>query len=91
MPTGVEPPGTVGTTPSRHAARGEAHTALERAIAQLPEAYERVVRMYDLECRPAEEVAEALQRSVGAVFMLRARAHERLHEVMGDTSKYFTR
>lgn len=54
-----------GTTPSQHVARGEAKTALERAIDQLPEDYARVVVMYDLEGRPVQEVADALQRSAG--------------------------
>ena len=79
-----------GTTPSGKVARGEAKTALERAIDALPEVYARVVRMYDLECRPVQEVAQALERSQGAVFMLRARAHDRLHEIMGHTSRYFS-
>ena len=78
------------TTPSRHAARGEAKAALERAIGQLPEDYQRVVWMYDLEGRTVEQVAEALQRSPGAVFMLRARAHERLRELMGHTSEFLS-
>ena len=80
-----------GTTPSGHAARAEARTALQSAIDELPEAYALVVRMYDLEHRPVRQVADALDRSPGAVFMLRARALERLHEIMGATSKYFGR
>lgn len=79
-----------GTTPSGRVARGEAKTALERAIGCLPEAYARVVVMYDLEGRPAQEVADALGRSPGAVFMLRARALGKLHEIMGHTSRFFS-
>lgn len=78
------------TTPSRVSARNEAHVALRRAIGQLPDAYASVVRMYDLEGRPIGEVAHALGRSEGAVYMLRARAHERLHEIMGRTSEFFS-
>jgi RNA polymerase sigma-70 factor (ECF subfamily) len=77
-------------TPSRQAARDEARTALERAIRQLPDAYRLVVQMYDLENRPVEEVARALGRSPGAVYMVRARAHRRLRELMGATSRYFS-
>ena len=80
-----------GTTPSRHVARGEACEALEEAIQHLPEAHRQVVKMYDLEGRPVAEVAAALRRSPGAVYMIRARAHRRLGEVMGSESKYFTR
>ncbi len=79
-----------GTTPSQGVARGEARTALEQAILQLPEIYQQVVRMYDLEGRPVEEVARALNRSPGAIYMVRARAHRRLCELMGRSSKYFS-
>jgi DNA-directed RNA polymerase specialized sigma24 family protein len=46
--------------------------------------------MYDLEGRPVQEVAQALGRSPGAVYMLRARAHRRLSEIMGTASRYVT-
>jgi RNA polymerase sigma-70 factor (ECF subfamily) len=82
--------GSASATPSRQVARDEAHTALDRAVRQLPEAYRLVVEMYDLENRPVEEVARALGRSPGAVYMVRARAHRRLRELMGATSKYFS-
>jgi len=81
---------TTGSTPSMCVARREAQGALASAIEQLPEAYARVVQMYDLEGWPVHEVARALQRSPGAVFMLRARAHQRLHEIMGRTSEFFS-
>lgn len=86
----VEVLGITTTTPSRHAARSEGVRALNAALAQLPPDYEKVVRMYDLECRPAEEVAKELGRSEGAVYMLRARAHERLKELMGPAAKFFS-
>ncbi len=79
-----------GTSPSRHAARGEARAALEQAIEQLPADYRRAVQMFDLEGRPAPEVAAALSRSVGAAYMIRARAHRRLSEFMGNASDYFS-
>ena len=77
-------------TPSRVAARGEAVRFMERALGALPADYEKVVRMYDLEGRPISEVAAELGRSEGAVYMLRARAHDRLQEAMGPASKFFT-
>lgn len=80
-----------GTTPSRHVARDEACTALQAALQQLPEAYRRAVEMFDLQGRPMEEVARALKRSPGAVYMVRTRAHQRLRELMGSDSKYFTK
>jgi RNA polymerase sigma-70 factor, ECF subfamily len=82
--------GSTKTTPSGEVAGKEARAALERAITHLPEVYARVVRMYDLEGRPVQEVATALGRSPGAVFMLRARALDRLHEIMGRTSNFYS-
>lgn len=83
--------GATSTTPSIFAARGEAATAIERALASLPPDYEKVIRMYDLQARPIEEVASALGKSHGATFMLRARAHDRLREAMGgDPAKFFS-
>jgi len=79
------------STPSRHAARDEARVTLAQAIGQLPEDYRVVVQMYDLEGKPVEEVATALNRSTGAVYMIRARAHRRLGALLGNASKYFSK
>lgn len=79
-----------GTSPSRQVARGEAHSALEQAVEELPDVYRSVVRMYDLEGKDVSAVAEALERSPGAVYMLRSRAHERLRTLLGATGKFFT-
>lgn len=81
--------GTTGT-PSRQVAQSEAKQLLERALAKLPRDYERVVRELDLEEHSPGEVAESLGRSKGAVHMLRARAHERLQELLGSPSQFFT-
>ena len=83
--------GAAGTTPSQHAARNETRGLLDRAIQQLPEVYRQAVQMYDLDGQPIDEVAQLLGRSPGAVHMVRARAHERLRELMGSDSKYFTK
>lgn len=77
-----------GSTPSRRASRKEACVRLRKAIKKLPPDYRRVVEMYDLEGRPADEVAAALSLSPGAVFMRRKRAHRRLKEIMGRRSRY---
>lgn len=79
-----------GSTPSGHAAANETRAVLEQSIADLPEAYRRVVQLYDLDGEPVERVAEAMNRSPGAVFMLRARAHHQLRELMGATTEYFS-
>ncbi len=76
------------TSPSSQAARQEARLSLEEAIERLPETYRHLIRLYDLESRPIKEVAETLNRSPGAVFMLRSRAHRKLCDIMGTASKY---
>lgn len=86
----VEVLGVTSTTPSRQAAGHELQGVLDHALRQLPPDYERVIRMYDLEARPVNEVAAAMGRSGGAVFMLRARAHDRLKEILGSSSKFFS-
>lgn len=82
--------GVTYTTPSINAARGEMITELDRALSRLPGDYGRVICLYDLDGRPIEEVAQELGRSPGAVYMLRARAHERLAEQLGNESKFFS-
>ncbi|MBX3410150.1 MAG: sigma-70 family RNA polymerase sigma factor [Phycisphaeraceae bacterium] len=82
--------GANSMTPSVDAARGEAARHIETALTRLPRDYERVVRLYDLEGRTMAEVARELGRTEGASFMLRARAHERLRELMGSSGNFFT-
>ncbi len=86
----VEMLGATYTTPSRDAAKQEAKSFLEIALDKLPPDYAKVIRMYDLKGCPIEEVGEALGRSRGAVYMLRARAHERLREAIGTESQFFS-
>lgn len=86
----VELLGATESTPSRAAARDESEQIIERVLSALPPDYERVVRLYDLECRSAQEVAEQLGRSPGAIYMLRARAHERMRGELGNASQFFT-
>lgn len=73
-------------TPSRAARGNEAGERLRRALQCLPADYARTVQLYDLEGRSIDEVAAALGRSHGAIFMLRMRAHERLRELLGAAS-----
>ena len=77
------------STPSQQVGRAEICKAVESAIAALPERYAKVIRLYDLESRPIDEVAAALERSTGAVHMLRARAQDRLREILGTQSLFF--
>jgi RNA polymerase sigma-70 factor (ECF subfamily) len=78
------------TSPSGQAARSEARVHLEKAIEALPEDYKQIVKLYDLQGRPMEEVAKALDRSPGAAYMLRARAHRKLAELLGGASDFLS-
>lgn len=77
-------------TPSRQVRRQELCGFVEKAIDALPDRYARIIRMYDLEGRPIAEVAEAVGKSTGAVHMMRARAHDRLREEIGSSSRFFS-
>jgi len=79
------------TTPSGHAAKNEARAALENSIEKLPESYRRVVQLYDLEGQSMDEVAKALDKNSGAVYMMRTRALRKLRALLGSDSKYFSR
>ena len=72
-------------TPSRDLSQKESLLLLERALEKLPQLYQQVVRLYDLEEKPVEEVARALEKSPGAVYMMRSRAHRRLRETLTDS------
>jgi RNA polymerase sigma-70 factor, ECF subfamily len=86
----VEVLGVTNSTPSQNVAVDELGGEIEKALATLPTDYAQVIRLYDLEGRSAAETAAALGRSAGAIFMLRARAHDRLREVLGSASKFFS-
>jgi len=76
------------STPSRKAGRGEIRILIEDALQRLPPDYRQAVVLFELEAQRAEQVAEVLNRSTGAVFMLRARALDRLASILGPASKY---
>lgn len=82
--------GVTLTTPSKNIRQDEASQALMRAIEALPDDYATVIRLYDLEGQSVEETSAHLGRSPGAVFMLRARAHERLRGLLGTGSIFFS-
>lgn len=82
--------GVTTTTPSREVASKDAVGALESALQRLPEDYQTAVRLYDLEGRAVSDVATAMGRSVGAVHMLRSRAHDRLRHELGSASQFFS-
>jgi RNA polymerase sigma-70 factor (ECF subfamily) len=76
------------STPSQGASREEVKGMLDRALAQLPPDYARVVRLCDLNGRSAQEAATEMNRSPGCVHMLKARAHDRLAVLLGASTKF---
>lgn len=79
------------TSPSRHAAGQEAKQIIDSSLGHMPKDYRDVIRLYDLENRSAPEVANEMERSVGAIYMLRARALDSLQGLLPSESKFFTR
>ena len=74
------------TTPSRKLARKEDAERLEQAINQLPDAYREVVVLYDLDGLAAQEAADRIGCTVGALYMRRSRAHAMLAEILPTVS-----
>lgn len=77
-------------TPSR-VARGKERVGLvEECVRRLPEDYRKVIELYELQSLPIEEVAGQLGRTKGAVFMLRARALDRLKNLLPSVSSFLS-
>jgi RNA polymerase sigma-70 factor (ECF subfamily) len=73
----------LGPSPSQQAQRREAEAVIAEAVSRLPEDYQTVLILRVFEERPAEEVAERMGRTAGAVRMLQMRALAALREAMG--------
>jgi RNA polymerase sigma-70 factor (ECF subfamily) len=71
-----------GPSPSQNALRHEAAVRLADALARLPEDYHTVLLLRIFEELPAEEVAQRMGRSAGAVRMLQMRALTALRQEM---------
>ncbi len=82
--------GGTQSSPSRTARKGEIRTFIQDALYRLPPDYRQAVVLFELEGLGAERVAEVLNRSTGAVYMLRARALDRLASILGPASKYLS-
>lgn len=74
---------TLGT-PSQHVVRTDRERLLKQAIQRLPDLYQTVVRQFDLEGKPMDTIAAELGRSVGAAYLMRIRALERLRSLLND-------
>ena len=70
-------------SPSQAAGEREAAVHLADTLARLPKDYQTVLLLRVFEGLPAEEVAERMGRTAGAVRMLQLRALTALREMMG--------
>lgn len=69
-----------GSSPSEQAARREQEVLLAEVLARLPEDYREVIILRNLQGLSHEEVAQRMDRGVGAVRMLWVRALARLRQ-----------
>lgn len=86
----VEQIAVITHTASRICAGEELRRGVDAALRELPADYETALRLFELEGLSGEEVAEKMGRSHGAVRMLLARGRERLAEVLGSDSRFFS-
>jgi RNA polymerase sigma factor (sigma-70 family) len=78
------------TSPSGRAARSEFGQELKEALQALPVDYRSVVERCDLDGLSIPHAANMLGRTPASIYMLRARAHDRLRDILGAGSRFFT-
>lgn len=74
------------TSPSQAVVRQEEIARMNLAIAQLPEDHRLVLRLYKLEGRDVEEVAQIMNRTANAVRILYCRALKELRRVLAPAA-----
>jgi RNA polymerase sigma-70 factor (ECF subfamily) len=79
---GPRDPSDPGQTPSQIVLRREEEMEISEAVSQLPEDYQEVIILRNLERLPFDEIAVRLGRSRPAVQMLWMRAIRKLQEVV---------
>ncbi len=79
-----------GRTPSSEAAVTEAVDAVQVALASLPPARREAVWMRYIEGASREEIAEAMNKTPGAVNGLLFHGLRQLHERLGNAGKFLT-
>ena len=79
-----------GSTASSHAARREAIEDVLLALRSLMPQHRQVIELRYFEQLNWAAIAEKTERSEGAAQMLLKRALEKLRELLGSTSKYFS-
>jgi len=82
--------GATTTTPSRVVSSDEMRLLITNALERLPADYATVIRLLDLESRSVTETAQEMGRTRAAVHMMAGRARDRLREVLGGATKYFS-
>jgi RNA polymerase sigma-70 factor (ECF subfamily) len=82
---GAPEPAAVQLTPSREFLQIETELRVTAALAELPEDYQEVIVLRNLQRLPFGEVAERMDRSRPAVQMLWTRAIKKLQEAMGES------
>jgi len=80
-----------GRSPSRSFARREAVQAIRIGLASLPDDQREAIRLRFLCGKSLEEVATAMGRTKGAVRGLIHRGKDRLHGVMGRSSRWLSK
>ena len=85
-PTGESlEPADPGASPSECAALADETLRLAAALTTLPEDYQTVIALRNLERLPFDEVAKRMERSRPAAQMLWMRALKKLSEQMGES------
>ncbi|QDT55019.1 ECF RNA polymerase sigma factor SigD [Caulifigura coniformis] len=79
-------PASPDETPSQMLSGREREIALAQAIERLPEDYQEVILLRNLQRLPFDDVAERMGRTRGAVQMLWARAIQKLTDELGSES-----
>jgi RNA polymerase sigma factor (sigma-70 family) len=77
------------SAPSLSLRAEEAASAVKTALTCLPDEYRFVIEEFDLAGRSMDAVAQSLNRTRGAAYLLRKRALERLREVLTDNLSCF--
>jgi len=80
---GAPEPAAPGPTPSQELAQMDTELRVASALSELPEDYQEVIVLRNLQRLPFNEVAERMGRSRPAVQMLWMRAIRKLQEVIG--------
>jgi len=71
-----------GESPFDNFAHGEVHTAVEKALHQVPEPFQSALILRDLEEMSYEEIAEVLQISLGTVKSRITRGRQALRKIL---------